>query len=226
MSFRRLTWIAALAFAALGHSAQAGTITQIDPYGPSSTPFSTLVTFNTFDTSLGTLTSVTVTVTETGTVTSSVTNIGTAASSFTNASSTGTVTVTGPDGTTTSTSLSTTPASGPIAGSSGSVLVGTTTGTASPATISVPTADFSSYETPPASLTYTITAAGTVTSTGTSPSGDVFFGGGATVSGNVEVVYNYTSTVPEPASFAMLALGMGGIFAVRRFFHQTRKTVS
>ena len=225
MSFRRLTWIAALAFAALGHSAQAGTITQIDPYGPSSTPFSTLLTFNTFDTSLGTLTSVTITVTETGTVTSSVTNTGTTSESYTAASSTGTVTVTGPAGATTSTSLSTSPASGTIGGGN-TLVVGTNTGTASPATVSVPTADFPSYETPPASLTYTVTAAGTVTSTGTSPSGDVFFGGGATVSGNVEVVYNYTTTVPEPASFAMLALGMGGIFAVRRFFHQTRKTVS
>ena len=214
MSLRKFSLLAAFAFAVLGQSAQAAFISQVQSYGPSTTPFADPLTFNSFDPTLGTLTGVTIKLTENGTVTANVINLSPGTSSFTNANSTGTVSVTGPDATTVAASFTTAGFSGTVSGIGTTMQVGATTGSAT-TTTSVASSNFVSYE-GASPLNYTIFANGSVMSTGTSASGAVAFYGTASLSGTVEIDYTYTAAVPEPASFAMVALGLGGLAVVRR----------
>lgn len=210
-----------------GTKSEAGLITQVASYPATNSPFSAPLTFNKFDTSLGTLNAVTLILNENGTVTSQVYNFG-AASSYVNASESGTVTVVGPDSSTISTSLSTTASSGSISAGSFTnvtqVTAGTVTGSAATSTNNVALANFGAYE-GTAGTTFTVDAVASLSTTGTSPSGTVAFGGTANVGGSLEIVYSFTapstSAIPEPASFAMVVLGLGGVFAARRFRHRS-----
>jgi len=218
MSYRKLSLIATLAFAALAQSAQAGFISQVDTFPPTDAPFSAPLIFNSFNTSLGTLTAVTIIVTENATVTASVINLtpGGATGTYSGVSTTGATSIQGPDGTTVSTSFSTAPASGSITGAFATKQVGSATGGGS-TTSNLASSMFGAYE-GPTSFQYVVDANGSVTTTGTSTSGVVGFFGTANISGSVEIDYTYTPrAIPEPASFVMVALGLGGIVAVRRF---------
>jgi PEP-CTERM motif len=211
--------LAALAFA---QPASAGLVTdtqtlligsEASPLSTLSTPSTVTLNFNQFDTTLGTLMSVTISLSDSSTVVSQAQNGTSSQGNFTNFENTGTLTVTGPDSTTTSTSLSTTPGSGMVSPGS---------------TITVATAVSNFLSSGPTAVT-TLTAyegvgagtfnviAGASNSFSGSGGGIVFSGGNTSVYGSVTITYTYSSAVPEPASMAMVAIGLGGVFVVRRF---------
>jgi hypothetical protein len=225
-AFRKLA-IATLGLAALAfaHPASAGFETQTVTFGSSGSPLTNgstaTLAFAQFDTSLGTLTSVTIQVSDSMTVVSQAVSFGAGTSTYTNFENTGTVVVTGPDATALSTSLSTTPGSGTITGVGTVLNVDSETNNnlgAGPTNVS--SANFGAYEGVGVG-TFNVTAGANNSFSG-STSGAVAASGTTTSYGSVTITYTYTATaVPEPASMAMVGIGLGALVVVSRFRRRT-----
>ena len=183
--------------------------------------FPTSVSAPAFDSNLGTLDSVTVTLDATveGNVVVWNYNVPGNPEAFTNATSSADVTVSGPAGTSISAMPTSTVASGIAAGPFGT---GTYfTPTAEPAASSSANVDpnvYSSYEIAGGGmLLFLVDSDGGGTFGGHAVNnGQVAFGGNAAVSGDIMVAYTYT-VIPEPALYAaMLGAAAVGFAFVRR----------
>lgn len=203
---------------ALGTPSQAATVTYDSAtVTGEAIPFSTVLAVQQFNPSLGTLTGVQLSVDATVTGSVAVTNISSGALTFTNAFISVPLTSTGPDGTIASTVTMAIDAAGTAAAN---------TTTTFPVTASsqgfANATTFSAYE---GTGTFNATLAATSLSFGGTPGpggqNNLFFGGAATAGGFVDVTYTYTPgtpVVPEPASMALLGIGMVSLLSWRRIF--------
>jgi hypothetical protein len=216
MSLRKISLLAALAVAFLGQSVQAAYVTYSHTTATTSVPFVDTFTLPTFNTALGTLQSVTISTTSTISATIQIYNIDGPNTPYSSAYATVPVFVTAPDGTVLDDSTTVVDNNGGVL-ASGLNSVGTyTSSTTSSTTI---TSNLGVYETPggvPAAFSAAFMGAsfgGTTTALGL-----VFFGGTATAGGTTTITYTYApNAIPEPASLAMLGLGLGSLVAFRRF---------
>jgi len=198
----------------------ATTITQLlnVPGGTNtSTDIINSIPYNLFNSSLGTLTSVTLELRTTDTVSSEVVNINSVPESVTNASAAFPLTIYGPPTTVSppfdlTTYLATTtitagPYTGIAAPNGATTVMGTNTGTTDSGIVAVPMADWlGNWENPGGGVSGTdiVFASGAGNYTGSANSGD-FFGGVATVSGTLTLIYTYQSNgTPEPGALALL----------------------
>jgi hypothetical protein len=179
-------------------------------------PFTDNFTLPTFDTTLGTLTGVSLSLSGDFDADVSILNTLGSPQPYANANGSIPLVGTGPSGTT----FTDTETVGPF---SGIAVPGTTfIPTASEAvndTVTIPSGQFNLYETPgglPADFSF---ALNTSTFTG-NPNPGVSFSGDAEADGVTTVTYTYTATTttstPEPASLALLGFGLIGLSAFRR----------
>jgi len=201
-----------VALACAAASVQGATITQTQSYGPSTVPFSTTKLFNLFDSNLGTLTSVEVILNTTATAEVDIFNITGIPQAFTGATATVPVTATGPGGA----SASTAPTAGPFSGTANPGLNSFPGLTASAMGTSFPSV--APYEAPSGGINLvTLTVAGVNGNYSGSAAPGVFFGGSATASGTVQLIYTYTSTVPDGGvTLALLGSALTGLAFARR----------
>ena len=169
-------------------------------------PYTYNFTLPTFDSTLGTLTGVTIDLSTSATAEVDVFNATGSSQSFTNAFANLPITVTGPDTSTASTTVS----AGPLSGTANpgfNTFPGITgTGTGS---TSVPSSGFALYQTPGGAPANFAAAVSGGTYGGTAAPG-VFFSGSATAGGTVKITYTYTvpnGSVPEPGSVVLLCAG-------------------
>jgi len=233
-------FVAGIAALGGGGSANAASITQIfyDPM-PSGAPtnalpFNFAAAANSFDTSLGTLTSVVITTTTNvegavNIISLNVTPPAGAMSSYSNAGDQTDVTVTGPGGLNQTYVAQTNGVSGTVPNPTPTQVVTVTnrsglTGSTSDIT-TITGAGLVAYEKPPPMNTVTLNySAGPATVMGTGGPG-VAFEGTATAGAEIKIVYNYLAAVPEPASMSLLGIGMAGFLAFRRFFNKRNADV-
>jgi hypothetical protein len=193
----------------------AGVISQSSSFGPFdfSNPVSTNLSFNPFNTSLGTLTNVTATVTLDGTITLKAST--THGVTYSSAQATAAAEVSGPDGLSPEAFLE----AGPVSGhaGSGSVTLASDTGPVTN-TADALASDFSLYEAGSVTLHFT----GFEIAVGSyQPVVDPIVGG--TVSGSVELDYTYSppvqpppSALPEPPSVTLIGVALAGLGFLRR----------
>jgi hypothetical protein len=194
---------------AIGQGAGAQVIVQTFTVPLQPVPINTNFTLNLFDTTLGTLDSVTVALSTSITATVDVFNSG-GTQSFTNATATVPITLTAPDAITATATAVAGPISGTVTGPF-TTFPGITANANN--TQNVPNVDFSFYEgvgplTAPVNVSSTF---GTFSGTGP-PNGTMGFGGQASASASITVTYLYqpAGTIPEPGATTFLAAGVLG----------------
>jgi len=194
-------------------NASADMVTYTDTFGPQTTPFSDLLTFDKFNTSFGTLTGIQITLDTTEVADVAVYNILGTSLGFTGATASIPITASALSGVTTSVSGTAGPISGTAAPGLNSYMGVTASQTG---TTAVPSADFGSYEGSGfGTFLLTVNGAQGVYS-GSGPFG-LFFGGSAVANGDVKVTYDYTpSAVPDSAVTLSLVGGIFGMIAVSR----------
>lgn len=187
--------------------------------------FNDAFTLSSFNTALGTLNSVEIALNLSGYEAVQIfSTIGTP-QTFSNATASGTVTVTGPDGTKNSQTLNSGPAiSGTALGLTPPAFYNITSFAGTEYTNSISTAsatNLSTYENA-GSLSFTFAAGnGTYGFTPGNNNGTEFVGGSPNVNGTISVDYNYTpAVVPLPPAIAMFAAGLLGLGASLRRKHQ------
>ena len=206
-----------LGFGLLEPSSALAAIVSFSHYTPeTAVPFSDVFQLQLFDTNLGVLDGVTVTLSSTVTGQVNVFNSTGSPQSFSNAYSSVPVTVTGPAGTTTSVSADASVAAGTVAaGMNGFAGVpGTDTNS-----VSVLASDFGSFE--GAGVTYgSFTTASSRGIYGGTAIPGVFFSGSAAADGTVTITYDYTpggaAVVPAPDTIALFASGMAMVGVIAR----------
>jgi len=220
-AFRKLFLLTlGLAVLAMAPRADAAILTFSHTTPTATVPFTDTFTLSKFDTTLGTLTGVTVTLSTTVTPEVDVFNSTTSAQNFTNGTASIPVTVTGPSSTSATTTTSflvptgvANPGNNPFPGAP-VTLSNTTT---------VAPANFGSFQgVGPGTASFTAAFANG-TYSGTSVPG-VFFGGSAAAGGTTTITYTFTPVVvgaPEPSSIALVASGLGGFLVVRRVRRRT-----
>jgi hypothetical protein len=206
--------ILATASAALAVAGAASAATETFSYtvDQSTVPFTQDFTLSGFNTALGTLTGVTLTLDDSTTAEVQIVSLNSTATPYTDATATIPVTVTGPDGLT----VDATVTAGPVAGTAepGLNTVPGVPGSDTDST-NVSSSDFSLYESPggvPVAYTFDALAG---SYTGTS-AGGLFFGGSAVAGGDISVTYTYTSAVPEAATWALMLVGIGAVGGTMR----------
>ena len=202
-----LTVVAAMA---LSVASRAQVIVQTFTVPQQAVSFAQNVTFNKFDTTLGVLNSITLSLSTSVTAEIDVFNFSNKAQTFTNATASVPVKITGPDGST----FTVTSVAGPISGSVTS-LVGVTpyagnTATATGNSVILP-ANFGQYQ-GFGGGNLTVNFQGQNGTYSGSAGSNVFFGGSATAGGTLTLTYNYTKIqpIPEPGAATFLAAGVLG----------------
>jgi len=222
--------LAGTALASPGLPASADTESFTMTYGSASAPFAVngdnfpvIFNFPQFDTALGELNDIQVTLTTTGFLLADVANTG-AAATFSDAQATGTITLSGPDGAQSSLTLTTTPFSGSIASGTPATpahSLGLQISVSGQSVSHVPLSGFGAYEAvgSAGSFNFPLNAAFAGSPSGHGASG-VSFAGDASAFGSIEIDYNYATTVPEPGQLLSLSLlyfgGLAGINRLRR----------
>jgi hypothetical protein len=192
--------------------AWADIITQTFNIPQQTTKFTYPIDYNLFDSSLGTLTGVTLDLATASSVEVDIVNTNATAETFINGTATFALTVTGPPASTTY--LSTSMTGGPVSGTANAASKTTFPGSvidADSGAVPVPSADWPvNWEAPGGGVSLTdllfSSDGGSFSGTETSGSGDLFFGGTGVVSGTLTLVYSYQppSGTPEPGAWALL----------------------
>gem|GEM_PF-827737 len=182
-----------------------------------------------FDTSLGTLTGVTLGYTSNITAEVDIYNTyGGSSEAYAGATATVSVNLTGPDGSIVYTTAQAGPFAGAVAAADPSIglsMAALAGNTATDTSYTEVTGDLSAYEAPggaDVAFIATNTDGGSYTGDASSaPDGTMFFSGDATAGGTASVTYTYTTAthgtpVPEPATMSIFCLGLMGLRAVRR----------
>lgn len=179
-------------------------------------PFTDTFSLANFNTSLGTLTSVTITLAYSTTGVVDIFNGTGVVQNFTDAESSVPLTLDGPAGLTQTVDAVAGPISGMAGPGSNSFPATPGTGTL---TIDVPTADFADFEIPPSASTDSYSVIGnTGTYSGNSVTG-VFFGGSAIAGGTTTVTYDYTvptNGTPEPTTLVLMGGALVGLGLFRK----------
>lgn len=190
----------------------ATTITETENIASSPVPYTDTFTLPSFNTSLGTLQSVEYVLSDQTTVTVLVNNGNGVTENFTDASASFPLSVTGPGELSVADTVTQTVASGSVAANSQGSYPGPLVTDTQTATF---TTGLSSFESGvPLNLFFSADA-GSGSYSGNAE-GNVLFGGSAVTGGTFQVLYTYASAVPEPATWAFLMLGIGGIGAATR----------
>jgi hypothetical protein len=213
---KRLSTLAAIAAFTVASSAFAGTISYTHTTADASAPFTDSFSLQKFDTTLGTLDSIIITLSYSTTGEVDVFNSTSQARLFTAGTSTVPLTLSGPAALT----IATNAVAGPISGSAAPGFNSFTgiTGSGSPS-VNVASSDFSFFEGSGVTFASFSLVGGNGSFSGTAIPG-VFFSGSAVAGGNTTITYNYStpSTTPEPATMTLFGSALLGIgfFARKR----------
>lgn len=216
---RRLLFLslAAVLLASTVGSAKAATITYTSATIPSNTalPIDTTLAIQKFNTHLGTLESITFTLTTTTVGEIQIYNTTGSSVGYTSASASVPVTATGPGPTTLSDTATVT--HGPGTAAPGlNTLPGMSSTSSSTTNYTGPLSD---YEGPNLAYVGFHVSSNDGSFSGVGGNGKLFYGGNATAGGYITVTYTYIpAPVPEPTSMSLLGIGMVGFFTYRRLF--------